>query len=277
MSAAASCARPAASATGSPPTAPRASAAEPGRYHLYVSLACPWAHRTIIVRRLKGLEDVDLDVGRRPGARRARLGLHRGAAATARTRSTASTSCRRRTCARDPDFDGPGDRPRAVGPRDRRGSSTTSRPRSSACSTRSSTPGATRRSTSTRPRCARRSTRVNDVVYRTVNNGVYRAGFATTQAAYEEAFDALFATLDDLDAPPGAQPLPGRATGITEADWRLFTTLRPLRRRLRRPLQVQPAPDRRLPAPLAVPARALPGARASPRRSTSTTSSATTT
>ena len=38
--------------------------AEPGRYHLYVSLACPWAHRTIIVRRLKGLEDVDLDVGR---------------------------------------------------------------------------------------------------------------------------------------------------------------------------------------------------------------------
>ena len=55
--------------------------AESGRYHLYVSLACPWAHRTIIVRHLKGLEDVISHVGRRSDPRRARLGLHRRARA----------------------------------------------------------------------------------------------------------------------------------------------------------------------------------------------------
>ena len=65
---------------------------------------------------------------------------------------------------------------------------------------------------------------VNHVVYETVNNGVYRAGFATTQEAYEEAFDALFATLADLDRRLGSQRyLAGDR--ITEADWRLFTTL----------------------------------------------------
>jgi len=57
-----------------------------------------------------------------------------------------------------------------------------------------------------------------------VNNGVYRAGFATTQAAYEEAFLALFATLDDLELRLSRQRyLAGDR--ITEADWRLFTTL----------------------------------------------------
>ena len=57
-----------------------------------------------------------------------------------------------------------------------------------------------------------------------MNNGVYRCGFATTQAAYEEAFDALFATLDDLEARLGRNRyLAGERQ--TEADWRLFTTL----------------------------------------------------
>jgi len=65
---------------------------------------------------------------------------------------------------------------------------------------------------------------VNAVVYETVNNGVYRAGFATSQEAYDEAFDTLFATLDDLDARLSRQRyLAGDR--ITEADWRLFTTL----------------------------------------------------
>ena len=66
--------------------------------------------------------------------------------------------------------------------------------------------------------------RINDVVYNTVNNGVYRAGFATTQAAYEEAAQAVFATLDQLEARLSRQRyLVGKQ--ITEADWRLFTTL----------------------------------------------------
>ncbi len=65
---------------------------------------------------------------------------------------------------------------------------------------------------------------LNDVIYPNVNNGVYRCGFARSQDAYEESYDALFAALDDLEARLtnrryllGAQP--------TEADWRLFPTL----------------------------------------------------
>ena len=65
---------------------------------------------------------------------------------------------------------------------------------------------------------------VNETVYRNVNNGVYRAGFATTQKAYEEAFDRLFRTLDDLeDRLSRRRYLVGDR--LTEADWRLFTTL----------------------------------------------------
>ncbi len=66
--------------------------------------------------------------------------------------------------------------------------------------------------------------RINDLVYSNVNNGVYRCGFARTQGAYEAAYDALFATLDELEARLGRQRyLVGRQ--ITEADWRLFPML----------------------------------------------------
>ena len=65
---------------------------------------------------------------------------------------------------------------------------------------------------------------INEPIYEHVNNGVYKTGFARTQAAYEEAFDALFATLDALEARLGARRyLAGDR--ITEADWRLFPTL----------------------------------------------------
>lgn len=65
---------------------------------------------------------------------------------------------------------------------------------------------------------------INDFVYDNINNGVYRAGFATTQVAYEEAFDALFAALDKVENILSQQRyLVG--SQITEADWRLFSTL----------------------------------------------------
>ena len=65
---------------------------------------------------------------------------------------------------------------------------------------------------------------INDRVYETVNNGVYRCGFAQGQAAYESAYDALFATLDDLELRLSRQCyLVGEV--LTEADWRLFSTL----------------------------------------------------
>jgi len=66
--------------------------------------------------------------------------------------------------------------------------------------------------------------KINETVYANVNNGVYRCGFATTQEAYEEAYDKLFATLDMLDERLGRQRyLVGDR--LTEADWRLFSTL----------------------------------------------------
>jgi putative glutathione S-transferase len=66
--------------------------------------------------------------------------------------------------------------------------------------------------------------RINALVYEHINNGVYRAGFATAQEAYEEAFRALFAALDEIEQRLSRQRyLAGRE--ITEADWRLFTTL----------------------------------------------------
>jgi len=65
---------------------------------------------------------------------------------------------------------------------------------------------------------------VNALIYENVNNGVYRAGFAITQAAYDEAFDALFAVLDQMEQRLSRQRYLAGAQ-ITEADWRLFTTL----------------------------------------------------
>jgi putative glutathione S-transferase len=66
--------------------------------------------------------------------------------------------------------------------------------------------------------------RVNDMVYANVNNGVYRAGFATTQEAYEEAFRSVFTTLDDLERRLSRQRYVA-GPRLTEADWRLFPTL----------------------------------------------------
>ena len=66
--------------------------------------------------------------------------------------------------------------------------------------------------------------RINEQVYSNINNGVYRCGFARSQAAYDEAYDTLFATLDEIEARLGRQRyLVGNQ--ITEADWRLFPTL----------------------------------------------------
>ena len=65
---------------------------------------------------------------------------------------------------------------------------------------------------------------INDEIYNKVNNGVYRCGFATTQQAYEDAYDALFAALDTIENQLGTQRFLCGDT-ISEADWRLFTTL----------------------------------------------------
>ena len=103
-------------------------------------------------------------------------------------------------------------------------SSTTRAPTSSACSTRRSTRSAPSPATIIRQDFATRSTSSTHKIYATVNNGVYRCGFAATQEAYDEAVAALFRTLDELEARLATRRfLFGEA--LTEADWRLFVTL----------------------------------------------------
>ena len=100
---------------------------------------------------------------------------------------------------------------------------------------------------------------LNAVVYENINNGVYKAGFAPSQEAYEEAFRALFNTLDELDQRLDEQRfLIGDA--LTEADWRLFTTLIRFDAVYYVHFKLQPAADSRLPEPLRLSSRTLPDA-----------------
>jgi glutathionyl-hydroquinone reductase len=204
------------------PTGKSGFPAEPGRYHLYVSLACPWAHRTLIFRKLKKLESAisvsvtvaqfgkkGWEFGTEPGAT---LDTVNGKSALADVYVVA-----------DPHYSGRASVPVLWDKKQRtvvnNESSEIIRMLNSAFD------AFTDVRTDYYPVQLRdQIDRINEVVYDTVNNGVYRAGFATTQAAYEEAARTLFATLDQIEATLSRQRyLVGRE--ITEADWRLFTTL----------------------------------------------------
>ena len=198
---------------------------EAGRYHLYVSIACPWAHRTLIFRTLKGLEgaisvsvvhphmgkdgwsfaNVDDTPGVSGDPLLGKEHLHQvytqaDAAYTGRVTVPVLWDRERGTIVNNEsaeiirmlnsEFDAIGDP-----------------------------------SVDLYPEALRSEIdAVNDFVYPNVNNGVYRCGFATQQDAYEEAFAALFSALDELDARLAERRyLVGDK--ITEADWRLFTTL----------------------------------------------------
>jgi putative glutathione S-transferase len=197
--------------------------AEPDRYHLYVSLACPWAHRTLILRKLKGLEPViglsvvDPYMGEwgwsfsdAPGAIPDPLygldhlfELYQKAASGYTGRVTTPTLWDRKheTIVSNESAD-------------------IVRMFNSAFDALAAHPERDYYPEGVRDEIDA----VNERVYNDVNNGVYKAGFATTQAAYEEAFETLFATLDWLDARLAEQRyLAGDR--VTEADWRLFVTL----------------------------------------------------
>lgn len=197
--------------------------AEPGRYHLYVSYACPWAHRTLIYRALKGLEDMipvsvvhwhmaeqgwtftsdeDGIVGDRLQGKDLMYQVYLESepdysgrvtvpvlwdGKTNRIVSNESAEIIRMF---NSAFDGVGAKPGDYYPADKRAEIDA----------------------------------LNDRIYETVNNGVYRSGFATSQAAYEEAVFPLFETLDHLEALLGkTRYLTGDTP--TEADWRLLPTL----------------------------------------------------
>jgi glutathionyl-hydroquinone reductase len=194
-----------------------------GRYHLYVSLACPWAHRAIIVRRLLGLEDVVsmsvVDPIRDERGWAFRDGPGHGPDPVCGFGYLAEAYLRT-----DPNFTGRVTVPclwdRATG----RIVSNNYPDITIDFETEFGAhhaPGAPE----LYPAPLRAQIdEINDLVYRDVNNGVYRAGFATAQAAHDEAVQALFARLDWLE-----QRLTDRrylvGTQLTEADIRLFTTL----------------------------------------------------
>ena len=196
--------------------------AESGRYHLYVSYACPWAHRTLIYRKLKGLEEhVSVSVVNPLmlengwtfetsdsvipdpifGARH----LHEVYTAAKPDYSgrvtvpvlwdkESGTIVNNESSEIIRFFDNEFDEVGASGPR------------------------------FYPPELESDIDAVNEFVYSSINNGVYKSGFATTQEAYEDAIKELFAALDQIDLRlSGSRYLVGDT--ITEADWRLFTTL----------------------------------------------------
>jgi glutathionyl-hydroquinone reductase len=204
------------------PTGEGGFPAAAGRYHLYVALACPWAHRTLIFRKLKKLEDVISVSVVEP------LNIEYGWVFGPPGSATADTANGKARLSdiyliTDPKFTGRVTVP-VLWDKERR----TIVNNESAEIIRmlnSAFERFTDAHTDYYPVPLRDAIDdINGGVYADVNNGVYRAGFATTQAAYEEAFLALFARLEALEERLGRQRwLVGDRQ--TEADWRLFTTL----------------------------------------------------
>lgn len=197
--------------------------AEPGRYHLYVSLACPWAHRAIIVRKLLGLENVIsmsvVDPVRDERGWAFREGDGHGPDPVCGFRFLSEAYLRT-----DPAYTGRFTVP-CIWDRVTQRLVTNDYHTITIDFETEFTAFHRRGAPDLYPPPLRAEIdAVNEVVYRDVNNGVYRAGFATTQAAYDDAVDALFARLDWLEARLATRRwLVGPQ--VTEADVRLFTTL----------------------------------------------------
>jgi glutathionyl-hydroquinone reductase len=192
--------------------------AEAGRYHLYVALICPWASRTLVARKLKGLQQaisvsiVEPELGREGwrfadgadpvnGARH----LHEIYTAadphyTGRATVPVLWDRERRTIVNNESADILRMMNDGFGPLARHAFDLYPAPLGGAIDA------------------------LNAVIYEKLNNGVYRCGFATTQAAYEDAFHDVFAMLDELEERLASGPyLFGDE--LTEADIRLFVTL----------------------------------------------------
>ncbi len=196
--------------------------AQPGRYHLYVSLACPWAHRTLIFRRLKGLEDaVSLSIVNAYMGDRGWT-FDEGPGVIADDVNGAQTMHEIYVKA-DPTYDG-----RVTVPVlwDKTRSTIVSNESSEIIRMfNSAFDGVGAREGDYYPSALRSEIdEVNARVYDTLNNGVYKCGFATKQEAYAEACEALFETMDWLEERLSKRRYLVGDT-ITEADWRLVTTL----------------------------------------------------
>jgi putative glutathione S-transferase len=207
------------------PTGAGGFRAEPGRYHLYVSLACPWAHRTLIFRALKGLQDAISVSVVHPDMLEHGWEFRECAAGdfTAGDPLHGSDYLHQVYTRALPDYTG-----RVTVPVlwDRERETIVSNESADIIRMLNSAFDAFAASDADYCPAELRAEidAVNARVYENVNNGVYRCGFATSQAAYEEAFGALFDALDWLDERLARQPFLA-GDRLTEADWRLFTTL----------------------------------------------------
>jgi putative glutathione S-transferase len=204
------------------PTGKSGFKAELGRYHLYVSLACPWAHRTLIVRAKKGLEGaISVSVVHWFMADKGWT-FQDGTGVIPDPINKVQYLHQVYTHAKS-DYSGRVTVPilwdKETNTIVSNESSEIMRMFGSAFDAAGALPG------DDYPKALRSEIdTINARIYQTVNNGVYKAGFATTQAAYEEAVIPLFETLDWLEEKLShSRYLLGAA--ITEADWRLFTTL----------------------------------------------------
>ncbi|MBT4839059.1 MAG: glutathione S-transferase family protein [Methylococcales bacterium] len=196
--------------------------AEPDRYHLYVSYACPWAHRTLIFRALKELTNViSVSVvhplmpeeswvfGEYPGATEDHINH--------------ANYLYENYLMADPEFKGLVTVPILW---DKKNQTIVNNESSEIIRMLNSAfDDFTKAKVDFYPHEWRKEIdEINELVYSNVNNGVYRTGFATTQKAYDKAYERLFKTLDQLEERLSKQRyLVGNQ--ITEADWRLFTTL----------------------------------------------------
>lgn len=196
--------------------------AEADRYHLYVSLACPWAHRTVIFRKLKALENVISLSVVSPDMLQDGWTFNTDEGSTGDAVNGKSKLSEIYVKA-DAKYTG-----RVTVPVlwDKKTGTIVSNESSEIIRMLNAAFDAfTNVHTDFYPEALRAEIdRINDLVYPNINNGVYRAGFATSQAAYETAFRNLFDTLDEMEQILSTRRyLTGSA--ITEADWRLFCTL----------------------------------------------------
>jgi len=198
-------------------------AAQSGRYHLYVSYACPWAHRTLIFRQLKGLADhISVDVVH-PDMLGDGWTFEQDEAGATGDRLYHTPFARDIYVRADPKFSG-----RVTVPIlwDKERETIVSNESSEIIRMfNSAFDGLTGNTDDYWPQALRDEIEtVNARIYDSFNNGVYKAGFATTQSAYDAAIVPLFDTLEWLDARLSEQRyLVGDQ--VTEVDWRLFPTL----------------------------------------------------
>jgi glutathionyl-hydroquinone reductase len=197
--------------------------AEPNRYHLYVSLACPWAHRTLIYRKLKGLEDMISVSAVHPLMHENGWTFQDGPGVIADPIFNADYMYQIYTAAQS-DYTG-----RVTVPVlwDKKNNTIVSNESSEIIRMFNSAfdkVGANKEVNFLPEDLRSEIDELNDFIYPNINNGVYKSGFATTQEAYDEAVVDLFKALDTIEARlENNRYLTG--DNITEADWRLFTTL----------------------------------------------------